>query len=78
MRNLPFTDLFFSIKSVRLTTNMDIFRKIKIPSSDLYKDVSLLIYAIYRTGTFKVKVRGLCKRIKEQKGNSPYLKVVVL
>ena len=68
MRNLPFTDLFFSIKSVRLTTNMDIFRKIKIPSSDIYRDVSLLIYAIYRTGTFKVEVRGLCKRFKKTEG----------
>ena len=40
-------DRFISgIKSVILTTNMAIFRKIKIPSSNISKDASILIYMV--------------------------------
>ena len=40
------TDLFSGIKSVILTTNMDIFRKIKTPSSNISKYASILIYIV--------------------------------
>ena len=67
-RNLPLTDLFSGIKSVSLTTNMVIFRKIITPSSHLSKDVSLLIYVRYLAKNLIVEVRGLYTRFFKNPG----------
>ena len=46
------------VKPVRFTTNMAIYQKIKTPSSNISKYISLLIYARLETRTLKVKLRG--------------------
>ena len=43
---------------------MDIFRKIETIDSNLSKDVSLLIYVISKTDTFKTKIRGYLQYLK--------------
>ena len=70
----PVDQYIFRMKSVSLTTNMAIFRKIITPISNLSKYVSLLVYFRYLAETFKVKVRGLSTRIFKTLGNSAYFK----